>query len=95
MSKQVTAWSCNRNLSLPSQLPLQSRYEALGVVDEAHDETEEEEPVQALSPRSDRTTSFQGSSLPPWGLNQEHHQTSDNLSTAFGLLLTLALSRGY
>ena len=54
--KQVTARSCKRNPSLPSQLPLQNRYEALGTVDEAHNKIEEEEPMQALSPRSDQPT---------------------------------------
>ena len=51
--KKVTAQSCKRNSLLPSQLPLQNRYKSLGMVDKAHNETEEEEPVQAVSPRSD------------------------------------------
>lgn len=54
--KQATAWSCKRNPSLPSQLALQNRYKALGMRDERHDEIEEEEPVQALLPRSDQLT---------------------------------------
>ena len=55
--KQVTACGCKRNPSLPSQLPLQNRYDALGMVDEGHDEIEEEESVQVLSPRSDKPNS--------------------------------------
>ena len=57
--KKVTARSGKRNPSLPSKLPskipLQNRYEALGTVDEAHDE-KEEEPAQAVLPRSERPT---------------------------------------
>lgn len=50
--KQVTAFSCKGNTPLPSQLLLQNRYSALGMADKGHKETEEEEPVQVLSPRS-------------------------------------------
>jgi len=38
--KQVSAQSCKRNPSLPSQPALQNRYKALGMADEAHNETE-------------------------------------------------------
>lgn len=54
--KQVTARNCKRNPSLPSQLPLQNRYEVLGMVDKARAEIEEEEPMQVLSPKSDQLT---------------------------------------
>lgn len=54
--KQVTAWSCKRSPSLPSQLPLQNRYEALGMIDEGHDEIEDKESVQVFSLRSDQPT---------------------------------------
>ncbi|XP_074991813.1 uncharacterized protein LOC142074828 isoform X2 [Calonectris borealis] len=53
--KKVTAQSGKRNPSLPSKITLQNRYEALGTVDEAHNE-KEEEPVQAVLPRSERPT---------------------------------------
>lgn len=54
--KQVTAGSCKRSSSLPSRLPLQNRYDALGMVDKGHDEIEQEESVQVLSSRSDQST---------------------------------------
>ena len=57
--KKVTVWSSKRNPSLPSKLPskipLQNKYEALGMVNEAHNE-KEEEPAQAVFPRSERPT---------------------------------------
>ena len=56
--KQVTAWSCKKSPSLPSELPLQNRYEALNMVDKGHDEMQKEESVQVLFPRSDQPTSF-------------------------------------
>lgn len=51
--KKVTARSGKRNPSLPSKIPLQNKYEALGMVNKAHNEAEEE-PVQAVLPMSER-----------------------------------------
>lgn len=53
--KKITAWSSKRNPSLPSKIPLQNRHKALGMVDEVRNEIEEE-PAQAVSPRSERLT---------------------------------------
>ena len=47
--KQVAAGSCKRNPSLPSQLPLQNRYEALSMVDNGNDHKEEEESASTLT----------------------------------------------
>ena len=53
--KKVTARSCKRNPSLLSKIPLQNKYEALGMVKKAHN-GEEEEPMQAVLPQSERPT---------------------------------------
>ncbi|KAK4810495.1 hypothetical protein QYF61_004275 [Mycteria americana] len=59
-SEEIDQWSCALpSLVHTSQLSMattENRYEALGMVDKAHNETEEEELMQALSPRSDRPT---------------------------------------
>lgn len=47
--KQDTAQTCKMSPFLLTQLPLQKRYEALVIVDEGHDEIEEEESVQVFS----------------------------------------------
>lgn len=51
--QQITAQSCRGDCSSLSQIPLQNREEALGMVDEVCNEIEWEEPMQALLPRSD------------------------------------------
>lgn len=53
--KKVIARSSKRYPSLPSKIPLQNRYKALGMVDETHNE-KEEEPAQAVLPRPERLT---------------------------------------